>query len=107
MGQIRHLESDASLKVLLPIVGLLGGLGLAGLRVWLTGTGFPESVVELVTGAVVGSAIGMCTVLASAFPFRRVGLRSVRSLAVLGFVAGVVLWFAATYLRAVLLGLMR
>ncbi|MFO0889742.1 MAG: hypothetical protein U0790_11455 [Isosphaeraceae bacterium] len=105
--QVPHFESDASRLVLLPILGLLGGLGLGALRAWLNRASFPEAVVDPLTGAIVGSAVGMLAVLALAVPVRKWRIRSVRSIALLGLFSGFLLWFAATFLRAVLLSLLH
>jgi hypothetical protein len=105
--QVPYLESDASLKVLFPILGLLVGLGLGGLRVWLAGISFPDAIAELLVYTIAGSVSGMLAVLISVFPALGLRLRSLRSLAILGLFAGFLLWFATTFLRAILLGLLH
>jgi hypothetical protein len=99
--QAPHLESDASLRVLLPILGLLGGLGLGALRAWLAGAADIGAVALVVSGGIIGSALGMSAVLLCAYRLGQADLRSLKSLAFLVLVAALVLWFAFTMLAPV------
>ena len=75
--QVPHLESSASLRVLLPILGLLGGLGLGASCAWYFGAADIGAVALVVSGGVIGSALGMSGVLLFAY---RVGPAELRSL---------------------------
>jgi hypothetical protein len=99
--QLPHLESNASLRVLFPIVGLLGGLGLGVVRSWLSGAGEIGAMGLVVSGGVIGSALGMSAVLLGAYRVGRDELRSLRSLAFLVLLVALVLWFALTLLAPV------
>jgi hypothetical protein len=99
--QVPHLESDASLCVLLPILGLLGGIGLGALRAWIAGAADIGAVALVVSGGIIGSALGMTAVLFSAYRLGQTDLRSLKSLAFLVLVAALVLWFALTMLTPV------
>jgi hypothetical protein len=99
--QLRHLESDASIKVLLPILGLLGGLGLGILRAWISGATELGAISIVVAGGVIGSAFGMSAVLLCSYRVGNAELRSLRSLAILVLVAAMVLWFVLTLLTPV------
>jgi len=99
--QVPHLESDASLRVLLPILGLLGGLGVGAFRAWLAGPSDIRAVALVVSGGIIGSALGMSAVLLCAYRLGQAKLRSLKSLAFLILVAALVLWFALTMLAAV------
>lgn len=99
--QVPHLESDASLRVLLPILGLLGGLGLGVLRAWLAGAADIGAVALVVSGGIIGSALGMSAVLLCACRLGQARLRSLKSLALLVLVAALVLWFSLTMLAPV------
>lgn len=97
-----HLESDASLRVLLPICGLLGGLALGLLRAWASGATDLHLISQVICGGILGSAMGMCAVLASAYPVSKVDLRSTKSLAIVVLVVALVTWFGLTLLSPLL-----
>jgi hypothetical protein len=101
--QVPHLESDASLRVMLPILGLLGGLGLGALRAWLAGAAEIGAVALVVSGGIIGSALGMSAVLLCAYRLGQARIRSLKSFAllVLVLVAALALWFALTMLATV------
>src|SRR5947209_8783683 len=92
--QLPHLESDASLKVLLPIAGLLGGIGLGAFRAWLFGVTDLRALALVISSGIIGSALGMSAVLLCAYRVGGAELRSLKSLAILVLVAALVLWFA-------------
>jgi hypothetical protein len=92
-------EESAPRKVLLPVLGLLGGLLVGGVRAWLW-SGDPIRTAGLViAGGLVGSTLGMAAVLATAYPLRRWNLSSLRGLLILGLIAAVVTWFVLVMLR--------
>jgi hypothetical protein len=97
-----HLESDASRKVLWPILGLLCGLLAGGLRSWIAGVDELATIALVIAGGVVGSALGMAVVLATLYPLRRYDLGSLKGLMMLVLMAGLVLWFVVGYLRDLL-----
>jgi hypothetical protein len=101
-GDPSHLESDASAKVLWPVLGLLAGLLVGALRSWLAGTDPLAAVSLVIAGGVVGSALGMVIVLAQLFPPRKYDLGSLRGLMSLVLAATLILWFAVGYLRILL-----
>jgi hypothetical protein len=98
---LSNLESDASTRVLLPILGLLGGLGFGILRAWLSGASELRAVAVVVVGGIVGSILGMSAVIATVYRIDKGKIRSLKSLAFLVLVAAVVLWFALTLLSGV------
>jgi hypothetical protein len=102
--QVRHLESNASLRVLLPILGLIGGLGLGALRAWLAGAAELGAVALVVSGGIIGSALGMSAVLLCAYRVGQLELRSLKSLTILVLIAALVLWFALTMLAPIFAG---
>src|SRR5262249_40282182 len=99
--QVSHLESNASLKVLPPILGLLVGLGFGGLRAWLYGVTDLGALALVISGGIIGSALGMSAVLLTAYRIGQADFRSIKSLAILVLVAALVLWFALTMLAPV------
>ena len=54
--QVPYLKSDASLRVLLPILGLFSGLGLGALRSWLASAADIGAVALIVSGGIIGSS---------------------------------------------------
>jgi hypothetical protein len=97
--QLSRLASDASLKVLIPIFGLMGGLLAGWLRTWVRGTSEITSIALVISGGLVGSAIGMGAVLALAYPVLTTRLSSTKSLMALVLVAALTIWFVLSILR--------
>jgi hypothetical protein len=93
------LQRTASFKVLLPIVGLLGGLVLGAVRAWIFTSDPLLSVTLVIAGGIVGSSLGMAAVLATAYPFRKADLSSLRGLLILGLIAAIVTWFVLVMLH--------
>ena len=96
--QVPHLESDASLRVLLPILGLFGGLGLGALR--LARAADIGAVALIVSGGIIGSHRHQHRApLRLSRPPSQVSLPEVAR--VYGPRCALVLWFALTMLAAV------
>ncbi|MGC8640302.1 MAG: hypothetical protein ACP5XB_10550 [Isosphaeraceae bacterium] len=98
-GDRSYLGADASRKVLWPILGLLAGLLMGGLRSWLAGVDELAALSLVIAGGVVGSALGMVIVLAQLFPPRNHDLGSLKGLMSLVLAATLILWFVVGYLR--------
>jgi hypothetical protein len=97
-----HLKSDASRKVLWPILGLLGGLFVGALRSWIGGVDELAAVSLVIAGGIVGSALGMAVVLAALYPLRTYDPGSLKGLMTLVLVASIILWFVVGHLRYLL-----
>ncbi len=97
-----HLESSASQKVLWPVLGMLGGLLLGGLRAWVGGGDELAATFLVIAGGLIGSVLGMTAILAMSYRFRKTDLNSVKGLMTIVLVAALVLWFILNYVKAVL-----
>jgi hypothetical protein len=84
--------------VLLPILGMLGGIMLGAIRVKILHADEFAAVGYLVRGGFIGSVIGVVAAVIVAVLKRR-DFTSVRKLMVLVLVAGVVLWAVITLIR--------
>ena len=69
--QLSHLESDASRKIVWPILGMLGGLLVGGLRAWVGSSDELATIALVIAGGIVGSALGMAAILATSYPFQK------------------------------------
>ncbi len=81
---------------------MLGGLLFGGLRAWIGGRGELTALALVIAGGLVGSALGMASVLATAYPFRKADLASLKGLMTIVLVAALLLWFVLSFLSDVL-----
>jgi hypothetical protein len=94
------LQRNASFKVLLPIVGLLGGLVLGAIRAWVFTSDPLQILTLIISGGFVGSTLGMAAVLATAYPLCRRNLSSLRGLLIMALIAAFVTWFVLGMVQA-------
>jgi hypothetical protein len=97
-----RLVERASALVVLPIVGLLGGLGLGAIAASITGAGEITSLVLTIRWGVTGFFLGLALVVVLSASLRRKDLVSIRGLIVLVVIAGVLSWFFTRILFGVL-----
>ena len=100
---LKSLESEASSKVLWPILGLLAGLLLGGLRAWISGAGDLSLLALVIAGGIVGSGFGMAAVFATAYPVRAIRITSLRVLMVLVLLVALLLWWLLRSLAELLI----
>jgi hypothetical protein len=93
-----RLTQSASVLVLFPILGMLGGIILGVIRVWILRGDEIAAVVHIVRGGFIGSVIGVVAAVLVAVLERR-AFTSVRKLMVLVLVVGVVFWAVITLIR--------
>jgi hypothetical protein len=96
------LARNASSAVIFPIAGLLGGLFAGGLRAKGLGPDEFAQIACVVKWGMTGFFAGLAFIVLLAFASRRQNLISMRKLMVLVVVAGVLAWFFARVLTAVL-----
>ncbi len=95
-------RARASALVILPIIGLLGGLVLGAIGVSLAGGDELASLRVTIRWGVTGFFLGLALVVVLSVSLRRKDLVSIRGLLVLVAIAGVLSWFFARVLFAVL-----
>jgi hypothetical protein len=97
-----RLVGTASALIILPILGLLGGLVLGAIGVSIGGLDEITGLVFTIRWGVTGFFLGLGLVVVLSVSLRRKDLFSVRGLMVLVAVMAVVSWFFARILFAVL-----
>jgi hypothetical protein len=88
-----NLESDASTKVLWPVLGLFSGLLLGWLRAWISGASELALIALVISGGMVGSGLGMAAVFMTLYPVRTLKAPMLKGLMVLVLLAALVLWW--------------
>ena len=96
------LAANASTAVIFPIAGLLGGLIIGGLRARGRGPHEFAQIECVVKWGITGFFAGLALVVLLAFASRGQNLISTRKLMVLIGVAGLLVWFFARILSALL-----
>jgi hypothetical protein len=92
----------ASALVVLPILGLLGGLGLGAIAASIAGVGEITGLVLTIRWGVTGFFLGLALVVVLSVSLRRKDLVSIRGLMVLVVLASVLSWFFTRILFGVL-----
>jgi hypothetical protein len=92
-----RLTRNASALALFPILGMLGGVVLGALRVWIVRTDELVAIGYIVKAGFIGSVVGVLVPVVLA-TLERESLTSVKKLMVLVAVASVVLWVIITLL---------
>ena len=100
--QATRLARNASTAVLFPIIGMLGGLFVGGLRASARGAGEIDQIAFVVKWGVTGFFAGLAFVVLLAFSSRRESLTSMRKLLILAIVAGLLTWFFARIFSGVI-----
>jgi hypothetical protein len=93
-----RLVGTASALVILPILGLLGGLVLGAIGASIGGVGEFPGLMLTIRWGVTGFFLGLALVVVLSVSLRRKGLFSIRGLMVLVVVAAVLSWFFARIL---------
>ena len=89
------VSRNASAAVIAPVLGMMGGLLVGGVRAWSRGLVDLELLTCVLKWGVTGFFAGLGLVLLMALQFRRTDVISIRRLMVLVAVAGIVAWFFA------------
>ena len=97
-----RLVGTGSALVILPIVGLLGGLALGAIGASLGGVDEITGLVFTIRWGVTGFFLGLALVVVFSASLRRKDLFSIRGLMVLVVIAGVLSWFFTRILFGVL-----
>jgi hypothetical protein len=97
-----RLVGTASALIILPIVGLLGGLALGAIGASLAGVGEFTGLVFTIRWGVTGFFLGLALVVFLSVSLRRKNLVSIRGMMVLVAIAGVLSWFFARILFGVI-----
>jgi hypothetical protein len=96
------LARNASTAVVYPIVGMLGGLFVGGLRARVRGAGEIDQIAFVVKWGITGFFAGLALVVLLASSSRGENIVSMRRLMVLVVVAGLLTWFFARIFAGVI-----
>ncbi len=96
------LARNASTAVVYPIVGMLGGLFIGGLRAKVGGANEIDQIAFVIKWGVTGFFAGLALVVLLAFASRGRNIVSMRRLMVLVVVAGLLTWFFARIFSGVI-----
>jgi hypothetical protein len=97
-----RLVGTASALIILPIVGLLGGLALGAIGASLGGRSEFAGLVFTIRWGVTGFFLGLALVVLLSVSLRRKDLVSIRGMMVLVAIAAVLSWFFARILFGVI-----